>query len=70
MDINAPDGQVTVCSDIKQYVDFIKVVYQEAKAQVVTSYSPEAVVSTGAGIFLCETSDDTPPIANSWCTSW
>ena len=54
---------VTVCTTIKQDVEFIKVVYQKAEAQVVASNSPEAIVSTGAGLFLCETSDDTPPIA-------
>ena len=41
----------------------IKVVYQDAEAQVVTTTCPEAVVSTGAGLFLCETSEDTTPIA-------
>ena len=40
-------------------------VYKDAEPQVVTCNSLEAVVSTGAGLFLCETSDNTPPIAKS-----
>ena len=63
VDINAPDEKATICRTIRQDVEFIKVVYQEAEAQVVTSKSPEAIVSTGAGLFLCETSDNTPPSA-------
>ena len=63
VDRHAPDEQVTICTTIKQDVEFIKVVYQEAEAQVVTSNRPEAVVSTEAGLFLCETSDNTPPVA-------
>ena len=64
-DINAPDEQVTVCTTIKQDVEFNKVVYQEAEAQVITSNSPDALLSTGEGLYLCEASDDTPPIAKA-----
>ena len=47
VDINAPEEKVTVCTTMKQDVEFIKVVYHLAEALVVTSNSPEAVVSTG-----------------------
>ena len=65
VNINAPDEQVTVCTAMKQDVEFIKVVYPDAEAQVVTSNSSEAVVSTVAGLLLRETSNDTPCIAKS-----
>ena len=65
VDINALEEKVTVCTTMKQDVEFIKVVYHLAEAVVVTFQSPKAVVSTGAGLILCATSDDAPPIAKS-----
>ena len=62
-DMNVPEETVIVCRTMKQAVEFMKVLYHEAEALVVTSNNPEALVRTGAGLFLCERFDDTPPIA-------
>ena len=67
-DINGQDKQVTVCRTIKQDVEFIKVVYQEAEAQVVTSNSlrpSSAAGQASSGVGLPTTH---LPSRNACCT--